>query len=411
MKKKSREETGLPSGIELHGELLTRATDLPRKIPVGVPAQLDRGLLTTDRGTYICKAVQAVGDTSKAGILSSAPFIDILIYSLAGPKKMRGSVLMSTTENTPMDPHEGGNEGDSRGLANEHSGSVNMGTGDDGTGGKNSKRKLWMIGAVGVFVALVGFIVWVVAVPSTDDNYWESLQSQGLNGEYLNREIAVAQGQGFCEQVAAGQTTEAVWFQKTAVDFYCPEFSEAIELVPTEEEEEAAYLSDLRSAELGGEFASDAAAISSGRAVCTRLDGGGKSQGPTTELIAVKNFCSDYAGGFRELSTFKVVGTFTLYDEDYLCIAGGLALSGGYDDIGAGTDVKWDNQDGDRLATTTLGEDTVRGSDSCEWTFTSELPEGEERYLLGVGRRGTQEFTEAELKVPGAVGLSLGSPF
>jgi len=317
---------------------------------------------------------------------------------------------MSNPENSPMDPHDGGNGDDSRGLANERSGSGNMGADDDGTRGKKPKRKLWIIGGVGVFVALVGVIVWVVAVPSTDDNYWDSLQSQGLNGEYLNREIAVAQGQGFCEQVAAGQTTEAVWFQKTAVDFYCPEFSEAIELVPTEEEEEGAYLSDLRSTELGGEFPSDAAAISSGRAVCTRLDGGGKNQGPAVELIAVRNFCSEYAGGFRELNTFSVLGTFTLYEEDYLCISGGFSM-GSYRDIGASTDVKWENQDGDRLATTTLGESTYRESDSCKWAFTSILPEGEELYILEVGRRGTQEFTEAELKLPGAVGLTLGSPF
>jgi hypothetical protein len=275
-----------------------------------------------------------------------------------------------------------------------------------------SKRKLWFaLAGAGLFAVIVGFIVWAVAVPSTDDNYWESLQAQGLDGEYLNRDIAVAQGKGFCEQVAAGQTTEAVWFQKTAIDFYCPEFSEAITLIPTEEEKEANYLGDLRSADLGGEFASDAAAIASGRAVCSRLDQGGASQGPPAELIAVKNFCSDYAGGFRELKSFEVTGTFTLYDDDYLCIAGGIALSFGYRDINANTDVKWENQVGERLATTTLGEEATSGRNSCKWTFTSELPEGEDRYVLSVGRRGTQEYTEAELKVPGAVALSLGSPF
>ena len=276
---------------------------------------------------------------------------------------------------------------------------------------KKSKRGL-IIGIGALVVALIGGgLFWLIAVPSTDDNYWESLLEQGLEDEYLNKEIAVAQGKGFCDQVTNGQTTEAVWFQKTAVDFYCPEFSDAIKLIPTEEEKEANYLADLRAAELGGEFASDAAAVSSGRAVCTRLNEGGENQGPPAELIAVENFCPEYAGGFRELTTFKVTGTFVLYDDDYLCIGGGLTFSRGYDDIGANTDVTWDNQNGERLATTTLGENSTPTAGGCKWTFTAELPEGEERYLLTIGRRGTQEFTEAELKVPDAVAISLGSIF
>lgn len=273
------------------------------------------------------------------------------------------------------------------------------------------KRTFVIVAIAAVVVLGAGLLTWRFVTPSNDDNYWESLNAQGLDGEYLNQEIAVAQGKAFCEQVAAGATTEAYWYQKTAVDFYCPEYADAIQVVPTEAEQDVRYLADLRSANLGGEFASDAAAISSGRAVCTRLDEGGANQGPPSEVIAVKNYCPEYAGGFRELTTFTVTGTFTLFDDDYLCIGGGIALSAGYDDIGASTDVKWENPEGERLATTTLGEDSTSGSDSCEWTFTSELPEGEERYLLTIGRRGTQEYTEAELKVPGAVSVSLGSPF
>ena len=310
-----------------------------------------------------------------------------------------GDFLMSASDdaNTPMPP-----ESDSSLESDAAMGEPKA---------KKSKRGLFIgIGAV-VVVLVVGVVVWIVSVPSTDDNYWESLQEQGLTDEYLNREIAVAQGRGFCDQVRGGQTSEAVWYQKTAVDFYCPEFSEAIQLVPTEEEKEENYLGDLRAAELGGEFASDAAAISSGRAVCARLDEGGENQGPPAELIAVNNFCPDYAGGFRELTTFEVTGTFVLYDDDYLCVGGGIALSRGYDDISASTDVKWENQDGERLATTTLGEGNSAGRGNCEWTFTADLPEGEERYLLTIGRRGTQEYTEAELKVPETVAVSLGSIF
>ena len=55
MKKKSREETGPSSGIELWGELLTRATDLPRKIHVGVSTQ-------SRPGVHICEPVQVVSD-------------------------------------------------------------------------------------------------------------------------------------------------------------------------------------------------------------------------------------------------------------------------------------------------------------------------------------------------------------
>lgn len=276
---------------------------------------------------------------------------------------------------------------------------------------QKSKRGL-IIGIGALVVALIGGgLFWLIAVPSTDDNYWESLLEQGLEGEYLNKEIAIAQGKGFCDQVTSGQTTEAVWYQKTAVDFYCPEFSEAIKIVPTEAEREAKYLGDLRAAELGGEFASDAAAVSSGRAVCTRLNEGGENQGPPAELIAVENFCPEYAGGFRELTSFEVTGTFVLYSDRYICVGGGLSLTRGFDDISGNTDVKWENPAGKRLATTTLGDAKLSGRRGCEWTFTAELPEGEERYLLTIGRRGTQEYTEAELKVPGAVAVRLGSAF
>ena len=277
---------------------------------------------------------------------------------------------------------------------------------------KSPRRKWIIIGAAGVIAAAIaGLAAWVVLVPSTDDNYWESLNAQGLNGEYLNQEIAVAQGKGYCERIESGETTQAFWYEKTAVDFYCPEYADAVKLVPTVEEQDAAYLKEIRDSELGGEFASDAAAVAAGRAVCARLDGGGANQGPTSELIAVRNFCPDYAGGFRELNTFSVTGTFVLYDDDYLCFGEGLALSAGYDDIGGTTDVKWENQDGNRLATTTLGDANSAGSGECKWTFTVELPEGEERYLLTIGRRGTQEYTEAELKIPDAVAVRLGSPF
>ena len=293
---------------------------------------------------------------------------------------------------------------------------VTAGAEDGETPKPKSKKKLFVILAVVLVLLLIaGGLGWWLVTPSKDDNYWESLNEQGLDGEYINQDIAVAQGKAFCDQVEAGTTTEAFWYQKTAVDFYCPEYSEAIKVVPTEQEQDEAYLKDLRTAELGGEFASDAAAISSGRAVCTRLDEGGESQGPPVELIAVTNYCPEYAGGFRELSTFEVVGTFTVYDDDFAailyCDAG--IMQGGYSDINQGTAVTWENQNGDRLFSTSLGDDTDFDTtlDGCEFTFTSELPEGEERYVLSIGRRGTSEYTEAELKVPGAVALSLGSPF
>ena len=321
---------------------------------------------------------------------------------------------MSNEHDVPA--HEEGTSHESDAVPNQPEDSATAAVTEGAENGQTpkpkSKKKLFIILVIALVVLLVaGGLGWWLVTPSTDDNYWESLNEQGLDGEYINQEIAVAQGKGFCDQVAAGTTTEAFWYQKTAVDFYCPEYAEAIKVVPTEQEQDEAYLKDLRAADLGGEFASDAAAISSGRAVCTRLDEGGENQGPPVELIAVENYCPEYAGGFRELTTFEVVGTFTLYSDDYLCVGGGIALSGGYDDIGAGTDVKWENGNGDRLATTNLGEDSESGRDSCEWTFTSQLPEGEDIYVLSVGRRGTQEYTEAELKVPGTVALSLGSPF
>lgn len=276
----------------------------------------------------------------------------------------------------------------------------------------NRKLLLFSLGGTGLLGIATGLIFAFLVVPSlTNDNYWESLQSQGIEDEYLSKEIAIAQGKAFCTLIESGATKEAFWYQKTAVDFYCAEYSGVIQIVPTEKEQNSRYLDELREADLGGEFASDAVAIAAGRAICSDLDQGGKSQGPNSAAIAVRNFCPDYTGGFRELGEFRVTGTFVLYDEDYLCIGGGLTLEFGYRDINSETDVFWDNEKGDRLATTTLGTKTKSGFRSCTWTFSLDLPEGEERYVLSVGRRGTKEFTEAELKVPGAVALSLGSLF
>jgi hypothetical protein len=173
------------------------------------------------------------------------------------------------------------------------------------------------------------------------------------------------------------------------------------------------YLGKLRDSKLGGYYASDAAAIANGKAVCADLLAGGKNQGVRAEAIAVEVYCPDFASGFRTIKPIDVVGTMTIsdYSPSYYYpritnIGSWCWGSNGYNDMDEGTKVVITNQDGKRLAETAL-KSGKGNSYSCVFEFNFQVMEGEEEYLVAVGKRGEISYTESELKLPGRVAVVL----
>jgi hypothetical protein len=184
----------------------------------------------------------------------------------------------------------------------------------------------------------------------------------------------------------------------------------AIALVPKPDE---TYLTSLREHKLGGYYASDAAAIAKGKAVCAGLQAGGANQGLEVESLAVKVYCPDFYSGYRVLKQIKVEGEFSLADyspsEWYPSISniGSWCWgSNGYSDIDEGTSVVITNQDGTRLAETSL-EKGHGGAYYCTFKFHFTVMEGEKEYMVAVSHRGQTTYTEAKLKLPGSVSLIL----
>lgn len=113
----------------------------------------------------------------------------------------------------------------------------------------------------------------------------------------------------------------------------------------------------------------------------------------------------------REPSTENVTGKFTLVGSDF---GGTWNLDedcegrGGYSDIGSSTQVVVENQTGVILARTTLGIFAQFQSNvgrSCTWSFSLDIPKGEEFYVLSVGSRGDMVYSFEDLKF---VSLTLG---
>jgi hypothetical protein len=173
------------------------------------------------------------------------------------------------------------------------------------------------------------------------------------------------------------------------------------------------FLAAVRQAGLSGEFNSNANAIAHGRQVCRKLADGGPQQGMPVDQVAVEYYCPQFAEGFHVLETATITGSFTLKDDSpsyaYPSIkvsAASCTGAGGYSDIGAGTQVTVKNGKGDVLTTSEL-QPGEGGSLRCSFPFTFNVTEGEDRYIVSVGRRGELSFSFGELKSRG-VALFLG---
>ncbi|WP_460359484.1 DUF732 domain-containing protein [Mycobacterium sp. ZZG] len=173
------------------------------------------------------------------------------------------------------------------------------------------------------------------------------------------------------------------------------------------------YLVALKQAGLSGEFNSDANAVAHGKQVCRSMQDGSPQQGMPADEVAVQYFCPQFVEGFHVLETAAITGSFTLNDENPNRYAPAIEVNGssctgagGYSDVNPGTPVTVKNGKGDILTSTYL-EPGKGGRYMCTFSMTFEVTEGEDQYVVSVGRRGELSFTFDELKANG-VALVLG---
>jgi hypothetical protein len=174
------------------------------------------------------------------------------------------------------------------------------------------------------------------------------------------------------------------------------------------------YLAALHDADLAAEFNSDANAIAHAKQTCRQLEEGGRQQGMPVDKVAVDSYCPKFSDGFHVLETATITGSFTLTvdspDSYFPAITTrGSSCSGadGYSDIDQGTVVTIKNGKGDILTSTSLGVGTG-SSYECTFPFSFEITEGDDRYVVSVGRRGELSYTFDELRDNG-VTLNLGN--
>lgn len=270
------------------------------------------------------------------------------------------------------------------------------------------RRHRWrlVVAVVVVLAAMAGGTAWWLGRgPSRKEQYLEALSAAGLRAQFPVDDLAVANARRVCSAIDDGGKTEGYAVDRVGVEYYCPDYLKAFKVVPTPAELEKDYLGKLRQAGLMGQFASDATAVAAAKRTCDDLDGGSKAQGLPQDRIAVEVYCDKYLAGFRTLRVSTVKGTFTLYDLSpsyyFPSITQGVLGcegSGGYGDIGPGTQVVLKDNTGAELVRTELGPGVGGASvGTCRFEFSFSVTEGADSYILSVGRRGETAYTFATL--------------
>ncbi len=173
------------------------------------------------------------------------------------------------------------------------------------------------------------------------------------------------------------------------------------------------YLTALKLDGFSGEFNSDANAVAHGRQVCRKLEEGNPQQGMPADQVAVQYFCPQFTEGFHVLETAKITGSFTINDPDPNPYSPAIKVdgtsctgAGGYSDVSPGTVVTVKNGKGEILTTAYL-EEGSGGRYMCSFPMQFEVTEGQDRYVVSVGRRGELSYSFDELRARG-VALELG---
>ncbi|MCX2929357.1 DUF732 domain-containing protein [Mycobacterium sp. CVI_P3] len=173
---------------------------------------------------------------------------------------------------------------------------------------------------------------------------------------------------------------------------------------------ETDYVQALETAGLMNQFNSQANAVAHGHDVCSQLEHGGPQQGVLADKIAVDSFCPQFNQGFRVLESAKISGVFVLTDS---LGTGAIETDGascrgtnGYADVGSSTPVIVKNDKGETLTTTSLGAGKSDGA-NCTFSFSFPITEGQDRYVVSVGRRGEFSYSFEQLLARG-VQIHLG---
>ncbi|EHB55020.1 hypothetical protein MycrhDRAFT_2214 [Mycolicibacterium rhodesiae JS60] len=170
------------------------------------------------------------------------------------------------------------------------------------------------------------------------------------------------------------------------------------------------YVRALETAGLMNQFNSEANAVAHGHDVCDQLEHGGPQQGQLADKIAVDSFCPQFNQGFRILESAKISGVFVLSDS---LGTGSIETDGqtchgvdGYADVGRSTPVTVKNGTGEVLTSTSLGPGTGNTA-TCTFSFTFAITEGQDRYVVSIGRRGEFSYSFEQLRGRG-VQIKLG---
>ncbi len=238
------------------------------------------------------------------------------------------------------------------------------------------------------------------ARPAEERAYLDALEEMEAT-EWASDEDAVLAGRDFCDQLESGELALGSQFDEIAVEHLCAAHLDAFLA-------HQGYLDKIRREDLD-EWATDRAAINAGYRVCERLDNGEPARGSLTDQIAVEHLCPDYRVGFRTLEQSRIRGSFTVIDSDFRGRRSGRSCSpsGGYSDINRSTQVVVRNTEDMELGRADLGAGTI-SSLGCKFSFSLTLTEGEDLYLVTVGRRGEIAYTWEELRRPNAIDLTLG---
>jgi hypothetical protein len=173
------------------------------------------------------------------------------------------------------------------------------------------------------------------------------------------------------------------------------------------------YLGALKKKSLLGTFANDATAVAHAKGVCAKLERGASAEGSAADEVGVTYNCKTFAAGFHVLEQATVDGAFVLNDSDPSSYFPGITDdgtsctgAGGYSDIGEGTVVTVKTGNGKLLTQTSLGPGSG-GTGTCFFSFSFDVKEGEDQYVVSVGDRGELSYSFTDLKTTGVM-LSLG---
>lgn len=264
-----------------------------------------------------------------------------------------------------------------------------------------------MVGAL-VVAGLATFVL--TGGTSKDDQFIAAVEEAGLQAEMPSEARGVEHARDLCEALGSGQRRWGPEIDEIAVDVYCADDKQFFQL------DDDRFLAELERNGLASKFDADAAAIAYANRFCRELEDGEPPEGEEEDRLAVETYCPEFESGFRVLRSAVVDGLFELTDSDWSSSdlfpsieVDGTSCNGGggYSDIRRGTIVKITNGVGDLLTTTALEDGVSLGSGQCLFSFEFEVEEGEDRYVVSVGRRGELEFSFDELMDQG-VGLSLG---